>query len=105
MVEGRQGDTQRMSKSMLVNVAAEEEYRVAVVDNEVLDLFEIETLSRENIKGNIYTAIVEGVNSALEASFVNYGGDRAAFLPLDEINFKLYPTRGDGSGKGRGSRI
>jgi ribonuclease E len=94
-----------MSKSMLVNVAAEEEYRVAVVDNGVLDLFEIETLSREYIKGNIFKAIVEGVNSALEASFVNYGGDRAAFLPLDEINFKLYPARGDGSGKGRGSRI
>jgi ribonuclease E len=94
-----------MSKSMLVNVAAEEEYRVAVVDNGVLDLFEIETLSRENIKGNIFKAIVEGVNPALEASFVNYGGDRAAFLPLDEINFKLYPARGEGSGKGRGARI
>jgi ribonuclease E len=95
-----------MSKSMLVNVAAEEEYRVAVVDNGVLDLFEIETLSRENIKGNIYKAVVEGVNSALEASFVNYGGDRAAFLPLDEINFKVYPARFDGGGgKGRGARI
>ncbi|HEV8200243.1 MAG TPA: ribonuclease E/G [Candidatus Polarisedimenticolia bacterium] len=95
-----------MSKSMLVNVAAEEEYRVAVVDNGVLDLFEIETLSRENIKGNIYKAVVEGVNSALEASFVNYGGDRAAFLPLDEINFKIYPARFEGgSGKGRGARI
>jgi ribonuclease E len=94
-----------MSKSMLVNVAAEEEYRVAVVDNGVLDLFEIETLSRENIKGNIFKAIVEGVNPALEAAFVNYGGERAAFLPLDEINFKIYPSRNDGSGKGRGARI
>ena len=73
-----------MSKSMLVNVAAEEEYRVAVVVDGVLDLFEIETLSRENIKGNIFKAIVEGVNPALEAAFVNYGGERAAFLPLDE---------------------
>jgi ribonuclease E len=92
---------------MLVNVAAEEEYRVAVVDNGILDLFEIETLSRQNIKGNIFKAVVEGVNSALEAAFVNYGGERAAFLPLDEINFKLYPSRGgEGAGaKGRGSRI
>src|SRR5262245_28200958 len=105
MVEGRQGDTQRMSKSMLVNVAAEEEYRVAVVDNGVLDLFEIETLSRENIKGNIFKAVVEGVNPALEAAFVNYGGERAAFLPLDEVNFKLYPSRNDGGAKGRGARI
>jgi ribonuclease E len=95
-----------MSKSMLVNVAAEEEYRVAVVDNGVLDLFEIETLSRENIKGNIFKAVVEGVNTALEAAFVNYGGERAAFLPLDEINFKIYPARFDGGApKGRGARI
>ena len=30
-----------MSKSMLVNVTAEEEHRVAIVDNGVLDLFEM----------------------------------------------------------------
>ncbi|HEU4402781.1 MAG TPA: Rne/Rng family ribonuclease [Candidatus Polarisedimenticolia bacterium] len=95
-----------MSKSMLVNVTAEEENRVAIVDNGVLDTFEIETLSHENIKGNIYKATVEGVNSALEAAFVNYGGERAAFLPLDEVNFRFYPSRGEGSGgKGRGARI
>jgi ribonuclease E len=95
-----------MSKSMLVNVTAEEEHRVAIVDNGVLDIFEIETLSRENLKGNIFKAIVEGVNPALEAAFVNYGGERAGFLPLDEVNFKFYPSRGEGGGgKGRGARI
>jgi ribonuclease E len=95
-----------MSKSMLVNVTAEEENRVAIVENGVLDIFEIETLSRENLKGNIFKAIVEGVNPALEAAFVNYGGERAAFLPLDEVNFKFYPSRNGGAGgKGRGARI
>jgi ribonuclease E len=95
-----------MSKSMLVNVMAEEENRVAIVDNGVLDVFEIETLSRENLKGNIYKVTVEGINPALEAAFVNYGGERAGFLPLDEINFKLYPSRNGGpGGKGRGARI
>ncbi len=95
-----------MSKSMLVNVTAEEENRVAIVENGVLDIFEIETLSRENLKGNIFKAIVEGVNPALEAAFVNYGGERAGFLPLDEVNFKFYPSRNGGAGgKGRGARI
>ncbi|MGH9748399.1 MAG: Rne/Rng family ribonuclease, partial [Candidatus Polarisedimenticolia bacterium] len=96
-----------MPKSMLVNVTAEEEHRVAIVDNGVLDVFEIETLSRENLKGNIYKVIVEGINPALEAAFVNYGGERAGFLPLDEVNFKLYPSRDGGAsaGKGRGARI
>ncbi len=95
-----------MPKSMLVNVTAEEENRVAIVDNAILDVFEIETLSKEHLKGNIFKVIVEGINPALEAAFVNYGGERAGFLPLDEINFKLYPSRDGGSGgKGRGARI
>jgi ribonuclease E len=95
-----------MSKSMLVNVTAEEENRVAIVDNGILDVFEIETLSREHLKGNIYKVVVEGINPALEAAFVNYGGERAGFLPLDEVNFKLYPSRDGGAGgKGRGARI
>jgi ribonuclease E len=95
-----------MSKSMLVNVTAEEEHRVAIVDDGVLDVFEIETFSREHLKGDFFKATIDGVNTALEAAFVNYGGDRAAFLPLDEVNFKLYPSRDGGSGgKGRGSRI
>ncbi len=94
-----------MSKSMLVNVTAEEENRVAIVDNGVLDVFEIETLSREHLKGNIFKVTVEGINPALEAAFVNYGGERAGFLPLDEVNFKLYPSRDGGGGKGRGARI
>jgi ribonuclease E len=95
-----------MPKSMLVNVTAEEENRVAIVDNAILDVFEIETLSKEHLKGNIFKVIVEGINPALEAAFVNYGGERAGFLPLDEINFKLHPSRDGGSGgKGRGARI
>ncbi len=95
-----------MPKSMLVNVTAEEENRVAIVDDGVLDVFEIETLSKEHLKGNIFKVIVEGLNPALEAAFVNYGGERAGFLPLDEINFKLYPSRNGGpAGKGRGARI
>jgi len=94
-----------MPKSMLVNVTAEEENRVAIVDNGVLDVFEIETLSKEHLKGNIFKVVVEGINPALEAAFVNYGGERAGFLPLDEINFKLYPSRNGGAGKGRGARI
>src|SRR5437867_2046923 len=95
-----------MPKSMFVNVTAEEENRVAIVENGVLDVFEIETLSKEHLKGNIFKVIVEGINPALEAAFVNYGGERAGFLPLDEVNFKVYPSRNGGpGGKGRGARI
>src|SRR2546422_10650719 len=57
---GARGDS--MPKSMFVNVTAEEENRVAIVENGVLDVFEIETLSKEHLKGNIFKVIVEGIN-------------------------------------------
>lgn len=92
-----------MSKAMLINVTHPEEGRVAIVDNGVLDGFEIDTVQRGQIKGNIYKATVRNVNQALQASFVDFGGVRDGFLPLDEVNFQLLPQRG--KGKGRGHRI
>jgi len=89
-----------MSKVMLINVTHAEESRVAIVENGVLDTFEIETLNRESIKGNIYNGVVEGINTTLNAAFVRYGNDRPGFLPMDEINFKNVPIlkgREDGS--------
>jgi ribonuclease E len=80
-----------MSKAMLINVTHAEESRVAIVENGVLDTFEIETLNRESIKGNVYNAIVEGINTTLNAAFVRYSNDRPGFLPMDEINFRNVP--------------
>src|SRR3989475_3250870 len=95
-----------MPKSMFVNVTAEEENRVAIVENGVLDVFEIEPLSKDHLKGNIFKVTAEGLTPALEAAFVNSGGERAGFLPLDDINFNFYPSRNGGpAGKGRGARI
>ena len=64
-----------MSKAMLINVTHAEEGRVAIVDNGVLDGFEIDTVQRGQIKGNIYKATVRNVNLALQASFVDFGGN------------------------------
>jgi len=80
-----------MSKSMLINVILEEESRVAIVDNGILDFFEIETLTKETLKGNIYKGVVDNVNGSLDAAFVDCGWERPGFLPLDEVNFKVLP--------------
>ncbi len=80
-----------MSKAMLINVTHAEESRVAIVENGVLDTFEIETLNRETIKGNVYNGTVEGINTTLNAAFVRYSNDRPGFLPMDEINFRNVP--------------
>jgi len=85
-----------MSKTMLVNVTHVEETRVAVVENGVLAAYEIETLNRTSLKGNIYNAVVESVHASLEAAFVHIGPDMKGFLPLDQINFRLLPKQGEG---------
>jgi len=90
-----------MSKVMLVNVTHVEESRVAILDNGVLDAYEIETINTTLLKGNIYNAVVDSIHPSLEAAFVKIGPDRNGFLPLDEVNFNLLPARGEGRKAGR----
>ena len=77
-----------MPKIMLINVTHAEESRVGIINNGVLESFEIESLSREHLKSNIYKGTVRRIHPALEAAFVDIGAERDAFLPLDEICFR-----------------
>ncbi len=91
-----------MSKIMLINVTHAEESRVGIVADGVLASFEIESFSREHLKGNIYKGVVHRIHPALEAAFVDIGADRDAFLPLDEICFRNLPAPlRNGGGEGR----
>ena len=91
-----------MSKIMLINVTHAEESRVGIVDDGQLESFEIESFSREHLKGNIYKGVVRRIHPAIEAAFVDIGAERDAFLPLDEICFRNLPGGRDGGG-GNGS--
>ncbi len=96
-----------MSKIMLINVTHAEESRVGIVEDGQLESFEIESFSREHLKGNIYKGVVRRIHPAIEAAFVDIGADRDAFLPLDEICFRNLPggrnaaPNGDKGEKGR----
>ena len=87
-----------MSKIMLINVTHAEESRVGIVDDGQLESFEIESFSREHLKGNIYKGVVRRIHPAIEAAFVDIGADRDAFLPLDEICFSNLPGGRNGPG-------
>lgn len=78
---------------MLFNATQAEELRVAVVDGQELIDLDIETVGKEQRKGNIYNGIITRVEPSLEACFVDYGTDRHGFLPFKEISrtyFKDY---------------
>ena len=72
-------------KRMLFNATHSEELRVAIVDGQKLLDLDIETLGKEQRKGNIYTGIITRIEPSLEACFVDYGAERHGFLPFKEI--------------------
>jgi len=94
-----------MKKKMLINVADEEESRVAIVEDGVLEEFTIETSSKEQIKGNIYNGVVVKVEPSLQAAFVDYGGRRHGFLPMGEIQPRWYTTEFRSEDRERRPRI
>ncbi|AUZ03912.1 ribonuclease E/G [Vitreoscilla sp. C1] len=80
-------------KRMLFNATQAEELRVAIVDGQNLVDLEIETLGKEQRKGNIYKGIITRIEPSLEACFIDYGTDRHGFLPFKEVSrsyFKGY---------------
>jgi ribonuclease E len=77
-------------KRMLIDASKHEETRVAVAQHGKLEDFEVESLVRRQIKGNIYLAKVTRVEPSLQAAFVNYGGNRHGFLPFSEIHPDYY---------------
>ena len=90
---------------MLINVADEEESRVAIVEDGVLEELTIETSSKEQIKGNIYNGVVVKVEPSLQAAFVDYGGKRHGFLPMGEIQPRWYTTEFRSEDRERRPRI
>ena len=79
-------------KVMLVNVT-DDESRIAIVENNVLQEMLIEHQTREQIKNNIYKGVVVQIQTALQAAFVDFGSKRHGFLPSSEINPNLFRSK------------
>ncbi|OEJ69517.1 Rne/Rng family ribonuclease [Magnetovibrio blakemorei] len=79
-----------MTIRMLIDATHPEETRVAIVDGNQLENFDVEVSSRKQLKGNIYLAKVVRVEPSLQAAFVDYGGNRHGFLAFSEIHPDYY---------------
>ena len=71
-------------KVMLIDGLHSEENRVAILVEGNLDYYEVENQRRKAFKGNIYKAKVVNIAHAIEAAFVEFGGGRHGFMPLNE---------------------
>jgi ribonuclease E len=94
-----------MKKKMLINVADEEESRVAIVEDGTLEEFTLEVSAKEQIRGNIYNGVVVKVEPSLQAAFVDYGGKRHGFLPMGEIHQQWYAPDSRNGDRDRRPRI
>jgi ribonuclease E len=75
---------------MLIDAAHAEETRVVVVDGTRIEELDFESLSRKQLRGNIYLAKVTRVEPSLQAAFIEYGGNRHGFLAFNEIHPDYY---------------
>ncbi len=75
-----------MSKNILIDTTNNNETRIAVIDNEKLDDFEIEANKKNAVKGDVYLAKITRIEPSLQAAFVDFGTNRNGFLPLTEIH-------------------
>lgn len=71
---------------MLIEQSYDIETRVAVVKGKTLQEFDCEIVQTRAKKGNIYLAKIVRIEPALQAAFVDYGGERHGFLAFSEIH-------------------
>jgi ribonuclease E len=79
---------------MLFNATQPEELRVAIVNGQTLIDLDIESISKEQRKSNIYKAVITRIEPSLEAAFVDYGCERHGFLPFKEIASSCFAENG-----------
>jgi len=79
-------------KTILIN-ETDDETRVAIVEDNLLQEMLIEHRTVEQTKNNIYKATVVQVQSSLQAAFVDFGNKKHGFLPSSEINSTLYQRK------------
>ena len=78
------------NNKMLIDATHPEETRVVVQRNGRVEEFDFESAARKLLRGNIYLAKVTRVEPSLQASFVDYGGNRHGFLAFNEIHPDYY---------------
>src|ERR687897_395250 len=96
-----------MKKEMLINVLQQEECRIAIVEDGVLEELYVERTSQETYVGNIYKGRVVNIEPSIQAVFVDFGIGRNGFLHVSDVEPAYYRDleprsndRGDRGGRG-----
>ena len=87
--------------SMMINTDHPEMCRAVILEDGKLIDYVVENVSQEKIKGNIYLGVINRVEPAIEAAFVDFGGNKYGFLPFKDILKESYVNTGEKKAKVR----
>ena len=75
-----------MSKKIFIEGTTSTELSITASNDQKIEYFDFSVEESKSKKSNIYLCTVSRVEPSLQAAFVDYGEDRKAFLPFDEIH-------------------
>ncbi len=70
---------------MLINARTPGEARIAIIEGSTLEDYKIEVAERGLTRGNIYRGRIDGIESGLNAAFIDWGAARNGFLPIQDV--------------------
>ena len=71
--------------SMMINANHPEMCRAVILEDCRINNYIVENVSQEKIKGNIYLGVINRVEPAIEAAFVDIGSSKYGFLSFKII--------------------
>ena len=83
-----------MKKEMLINVSQEEECRIALLEDGILEELYTERTSQSNWVGNIYKGKIVNIEPSIQAAFVDFGVGRNGFLHISDIEPQYFRQAG-----------
>ncbi len=91
------GDPEGQAKvktELLINVAQQEECRIAIVEDGQLEELYVERTSQDNYVGNIYKGVVVNLEPSIQAAFVDFGVGRNGFLHISDVEPQYFRQGG-----------
>ena len=81
--------------SMMINANHPEMCRAVILEDGRVSDYIVENVSQEKIKGNVYLGVINRVEPAIEAAFVDIGSSKYGFLPFKDVLKESYVNTGE----------
>ncbi|MEM7051199.1 MAG: Rne/Rng family ribonuclease [Acidobacteriota bacterium] len=88
-----------MTRRMLINAQRPEELRIAVVNDDTLENYQVQVAERGLTRGNIYRGVIASIQPSLNAAFIDYGAERHGFLAIQDVVPEAYYRTPEGKGR------